>query len=465
MLSFGLLSARGSSGSFTVNVVDTIAPQLTVPATTLVFEATSADGATATYSASVLDAVDTAVAVTCSPASGSRFALGTTSVLCEATDFSGNYASAGFAVLVEDTTAPVVTVPGAMLVEATSAAGAQVNYGVTASDAVDAELALSCDPPPGITYPLGTTLVQCLASDDYANVGSASFTVTVADSTAPALALPDPISVEALSPEGTVVTFTALASDAVDSSVAVACVPASGSTFAIGETVVTCTATDAYDNATTGDFTVAVVDTTPPVLTVPEDMVVAAETGDGAYVDYLVSASDVADVDVAISCTPPSGGFFADGTTSVNCTATDDAGNATSGSFSVLVREEIIWITPVEDPYSASIGPNLNLRWGYGANGQLEDSGDMLDTPTGKGTAPVQIYYLGTSCESGAPQVVDLDAGKSSLRYSQQEWQLNWQTGQSLLNGGSLVAGCYLVDIPRAEGRGAADTKRILLSD
>ena len=56
------------------------------------------------------------------------------------------------------------------------------------------------------------------------------------------------------------------ATDACDAAVEVVCTPPSGSTFPFGDTEVTCTATDNAGNATVCEFTVTVVDTTPPVL-------------------------------------------------------------------------------------------------------------------------------------------------------------------------------------------------------
>ena len=62
-------------------------------------------------------------------------------------------------------------------------------------------------------------------------------------------------------------TFTATATDAVTTSPAVDCTPASGSTFAVGDTVVTCAAADAAGNVATGTFTVTVTSViTPPVF-------------------------------------------------------------------------------------------------------------------------------------------------------------------------------------------------------
>ena len=52
------------------------------------------------YQATAVDVVDGAVAVTCSPASGSTFAMGTTAVNCSATDNQGNSATGSFSVVV-----------------------------------------------------------------------------------------------------------------------------------------------------------------------------------------------------------------------------------------------------------------------------------------------------------------------------------------------------------------------------
>ncbi len=52
--------------------------------------------------------------------------------------------------------------------------------------------------------------------------------------------------------------------------------PASGTTFALGTTTVTCSATDAAGNTGTNTFTVEVQDVTKPIVTVPADQTVEA---------------------------------------------------------------------------------------------------------------------------------------------------------------------------------------------
>jgi hypothetical protein len=88
-------------------IVDTTPPVLTLPVD-IVAEATSPGGAVVTYAAFALDAVDGAVPVVCTPASGAMFPLGKTTVPCTATDLAGNVASGTFAVTVRDTKPPTI---------------------------------------------------------------------------------------------------------------------------------------------------------------------------------------------------------------------------------------------------------------------------------------------------------------------------------------------------------------------
>jgi TolB protein len=97
-------------------------------------------------------------------------------------------------------------------------------------------------------------------------------------------------------------------------------------------------------------------DTTPPVLTVPENMIVEATSEQGAEVTYTVTAEDNVDGnatleadgstiiqddvggDIDISCEPASGSTFPIGNTTVQCSATDEAGNTATESFTVTVN-------------------------------------------------------------------------------------------------------------------------------
>jgi hypothetical protein len=194
-------------------------------------------------------------------------------------------------------------------------------------------------PPSGSTFIIGTTTVTCTATDLSGNAGSASFIVTVRDGTAPLLTVPADITVAATSLAGAVVTFSATANDDVDGAINPTCTPASGSTFPFGETIVTCTATDSSGNEGSASFTVTVRDRTAPLLTVPADITVAATGASGAVVTFSASATDLVDGSITPVCVPPSGSTFIIGTTTVNCTATDNAGNSASSSFEVIVNK------------------------------------------------------------------------------------------------------------------------------
>jgi uncharacterized delta-60 repeat protein len=80
------------------------------------------------------------------------------------------------------------------------------------------------------------------------------------------------------------------------------------------------------------------VDVTPPTLILPGTVEEDATSPEGAHVDFAVSASDDTDPNPVVVCSPSSGSLFPIGTSIVNCSATDAAGNTARGSFEVRVR-------------------------------------------------------------------------------------------------------------------------------
>jgi hypothetical protein len=161
---------------------------------------------------------------------------------------------------------------------------------------------------------------------------------TPIDSTPPTLVLPSNITTEATGPSGAAVSYIASASDNMDPHPSMSCSPASGSTFALGTNLVQCTATDATGNHASRSFSVTVIDTTPPALTLPQNMTLDSTSPQGALVNFTVAASDIADLHPSISCTPASGSTFAIQTTVVHCVATDASRNSSQGSFSVTIN-------------------------------------------------------------------------------------------------------------------------------
>lgn len=125
------------SAAGTLTIVDGTPPALALPAD-LVLEATSATGAVATFSATANDDVDGNVPVALTPASGSVFPFGVTTVNATASDAAGNTASGSFHVTVQDSLAPVVASATPSVAELWPANHAMVpvSISVDATDAV-----------------------------------------------------------------------------------------------------------------------------------------------------------------------------------------------------------------------------------------------------------------------------------------------------------------------------------------
>lgn len=122
----------------------------------------------------------------------------------------------------------------------------------------------------------------------------------IPDTTAPQVVAHDPVSADATSASGATVSFTVTATDNIDANPVVTCTPASGSTFPIGPTTVSCTAKDASNNTSSpATFVVTVVDTAP-TITLSGDAEVTAEYGSD-YVDAGATATDAVDGDLTSS--------------------------------------------------------------------------------------------------------------------------------------------------------------------
>lgn len=82
-----------------VQVVDTVTPQISCPASFEV-KATSLAGAVVSFSVGAIDSCDPNPVLSCVPSSGTLFPVGTTTVVCNALDASGNASSCQFVVKV-----------------------------------------------------------------------------------------------------------------------------------------------------------------------------------------------------------------------------------------------------------------------------------------------------------------------------------------------------------------------------
>ena len=249
-----------------------------------------------------------------------------------------------------DTTQPVVTVPASIVAEATSQTGATVSFSASAIDNIDGILSAACSPASATTFSLGTTTVTCNATDTRGNAGSASFTVTVRDTTPPVVSTGTDRVVEANGRSGSYVTYDVSASDAIDGPLlpaAINCAPAPGSLFGLGSLPVVCRATDSRGNTGTGGLTVTVVDTTAPTLSVPAPLRVSTTgagvaAGSPSIAAFLgaAGAADIADPNPRVSNDAPA--VFPLGTTTVTFTALDSSNNRVTRTSTVTVTTDAV---------------------------------------------------------------------------------------------------------------------------
>jgi hypothetical protein len=245
----------------------------------------------------------------------------------------------------------------------TVCSGGVVQYAPpTATDNCGGVPSVVCVPLPGVDFIAGSTNVTCTATDDCGNTSSCSFTVTL-QAPLPTITCPGNITTNTTATScfifppwifpfipgnittnttatscSQVVKWTATGTSACGGSVTTICTPASGSTFAIGTTPVTCSAIETGHGTNSCSFTVTVNDTTKPTITCPAD-ITTNTCNSTAVVTFTPTVSDNCS-GVTSSCTPASGTAFTQGTNTVTCTATDASGNTASASFKVIVATD-----------------------------------------------------------------------------------------------------------------------------
>ncbi len=240
----------------TVSIVDTTPPELVQPDELLV-EATGPSTPVTLNEPVALDAVAVDALFHDAPAS---FALGTTIVNWTARDTSGNESQVSQRVKVVDSTAPVITIKPMRPVEATAPLTSVLVPVPDVTDAVSVEQ-WSHDGPDA--YPVGETRVLWTATDSSGNESQAEQVIIVVDTTAPDLAIPGDLTVEATAELSLVDIGQATATDAVGISEINHDAPAF---FALGETIVTWHTRDVSGQEAQAQQRIRVRDTTPPLI-------------------------------------------------------------------------------------------------------------------------------------------------------------------------------------------------------
>ena len=168
-----------ASATFRVSVRDTTAPVFSQVPVGPVVEADGPGGSRATYTPPIaVDLVNGPVLVSCTPAPGSIFPRGTTTVTCSAKDARGNTATASFPVKVVDTTKPALNVPqpqdvssnGAQTLSRDDPQVQRFLHSAQARDSVDGSLPVKNDAP--AVLPLGKTRITFTATDSSGNTAT-----------------------------------------------------------------------------------------------------------------------------------------------------------------------------------------------------------------------------------------------------------------------------------------------------
>jgi DNA/RNA endonuclease G (NUC1) len=179
--------ATSAEATVSITVNDTVAPTITAPANVTV---NTGAGATtcgtvvndaALGNATAADNSGSVNVVRSGVPAGNVFAVGTTTVTYTATDNAGNSAQATQTVTVIDNTAPAITAPAPVTVNAGLIATAPVPNFVASTIATDncGSVTLSQSPLAGTTVGLGTHVITITATDSAGNTSTATTTFTV----------------------------------------------------------------------------------------------------------------------------------------------------------------------------------------------------------------------------------------------------------------------------------------------
>ncbi len=324
-------SGNSVSADQTITIIDSAAPELRVPKD-VVFEAEDPiSNIVQIGDATASDVIGIGSITNDAP---DTFPIGLTTITWTATDTSGNFVNATQTITVQDSTNPTITAPADLIVEATSPADNTIFIGeANATDSIGIS-SVTNDAP--ASFPVGETIVTWTATDNHGNLASAIQKITVTDTTAPIITVPNDVIFEAVSQIGNVVDIgSANAVDSIDSTPVIT--NNSPSTFPLGETIVTWTAVDKFGNTSESTQKITIIDTTDPTIVAPDDIEVEATSATENTVTLgQATAADFVGIQSVTNDAPAS---FPVGDTIVTWTATDTTGHNAIAIQKVLIKD------------------------------------------------------------------------------------------------------------------------------
>jgi len=372
-------SGNTASCSFDVTVEDNELPTISCPADITVSSDLGLCDAVVNFSDATAsdNCPGVTVTQTAGPSSGSSFPVGTTVVEFTAEDAAGNTQTCAFNVTVEDNENPIITCPADIneIIPGGNCSSVVTYPAPAISDnCPGSTVTVVSGPASGDVLSVGDYTVELEATDAAGNTATCSFNINVAETSIPVFTCPSDIVVP--TDAGTCDAVVSFADPTASDSCSTVTVTqtgglASGSTFPIGSTAIEFTAEDEYGNTETCNFNVVVEDQEVPTIDCPSDIVVSTDPG---LCEAIVNFADATANDncpgVSVSQTggPVSGSSIPIGTSTVEFTAEDAAGNTISCSFDVTVEDnELPTINCPADLAISIPGGNCSTQVNYPA--------------------------------------------------------------------------------------------------
>ncbi len=171
--------------------------------------------------------------------------------------------------------------------------------------------------------------------------------------------------------------------------VSTTCVPASGSLFPIGQTTVSCTATDALNRTATCSFPVTVLAPTsetspvpPPTISCPFNQTASSPNGGGVSASYPAPNVTGGVAPVSTSCSPASGSTFSVGTTPVACSATDSLKRTAACQFTMTVLGSTNQAPTLSQYRISGTAPLVGASSPYAGNATFSDGSSRTIDPS-----------------------------------------------------------------------------------
>ena len=337
LLTYTATDAAGNAANLTrtINILDTTAPVISLNGDNPFTQ--NEDAPYTEAGATAQDNLDGELEVVISGALDAT-APGIYTLSYTATDAAGNAASLTRIITVLDTTAPVITLEGENPYTQNDDT-AYIEPGYSAKDNSGEAISVIVSGAVTANTPGSYTLTYT-ASDSASNTSTVMRTINVADVTPPVITLLGEANINV--PFNT--PYTDAGATATDNSGEIINVTVTGAvnTAIIGGYELTYTATDSATNTSTTIRTLNVVDITPPVITLNGSNAITI-IQDRVYADSVTATDDVdGSVAVTIAGNLDTGAI---GTYTQNYTAIDAAGNQTTATRTIIVREPLAFIT------------------------------------------------------------------------------------------------------------------------